>query len=176
MSACEATVARTVTGTGTGTVSVSRKSDAPAFRSDVMPKITKPAAAPTSSPTLTRAASTVEIENKCPEAEATAFSYQRAAKRAAPQKQHRLAEIAAQRPETPEAPAFETILGARSTNPCEDITRNLALRKARLKADFFGGPSTASSEKAKNQNKSKTKTKPKPIPGRERSHTSPSSS
>nr|XP_017109699.2 uncharacterized protein LOC108134052 [Drosophila bipectinata] len=136
MSACEATVARTVTGTGT----VSRMSDAPAFRFDVMPKITKPSAAPTPpstpTPTLTRAASTVEIENKWPAAEATAFSYQRAAKRAAPQKQHRQhaeAEIAEPSPHSP-IPVTST------TNPCEAITRNsLAQRKARLKADFFGG-------------------------------------
>ncbi|EDV38515.2 uncharacterized protein Dana_GF19400 [Drosophila ananassae] len=150
MSACEATVARTVTRTGT----VSRKSDAPAFRFDVMPKITKPAEAATSATAtatataLTRAASTIEIENKCPEAEATAFSYQRAAKRAAPQKQHCLAaEISG------EIAPIETLdLVARSNNPCEDISgSSLALRKARLKADFFGGPSTSLSQQQQQQ-------------------------
>ncbi|XP_016979949.1 uncharacterized protein LOC108045220 [Drosophila rhopaloa] len=130
MSACD----------GSGTVS--RTSDAPAFQFDVMPKITTPPSTVTPTPAATLAetskatTTTVKIENKWPAAEATAFSYQRTAE-----------QIGAKTKTPPTHKKSEqNITGINEIcgggNPCEELPNKLALRKAQLKAAFFGTGST----------------------------------
>ncbi|XP_065724040.2 uncharacterized protein IP3K2 isoform X4 [Drosophila suzukii] len=133
MSACD----------GSGTVS--RTSDAPAFQFDVMPKITTPPS--TVTPMLASAARAkttraVKIENKWPAAEATAFSYQRAAeqigaktKAIASATARAKATTPTQEPETKPRTGLNEIF---ASNPCEELSNKLALRKAQLKAAFFG--------------------------------------
>ncbi|XP_001978288.3 uncharacterized protein LOC6551139 isoform X3 [Drosophila erecta] len=142
MSACDG---------ATGTVS--RTSDAPAFQFDVMPKITmspsqltSPSPSPLSKASAARAKMTktkttattttrrtVKIENKWTAAEATAFSYQRTAE-----------QIGASVRAIARTKAAATASGRATQrsgggNPCEEASvSELALRKAQLKAQFFG--------------------------------------
>ncbi|XP_043949470.1 uncharacterized protein LOC108032391 isoform X4 [Drosophila biarmipes] len=129
MSACD----------GSGTVS--RTSDAPAFQFDVMPKITTPPS--TVTPMLASAARAktpraVKMENKWPAAEATAFSYQRAAEQigatATTTATVRATTPTQQAKTRPRTGINEICAG----NPCEELPNKLALRKAQLKAAFFG--------------------------------------
>ncbi|XP_041566801.1 uncharacterized protein LOC108136213 isoform X3 [Drosophila elegans] len=138
---------------GSGTVS--RTSDAPAFQFDVMPKITTPPStvAPTPAATLaetsktkttTTTATTVKIENKWPAAEATAFSYQRAAEQIGARKATQKI-----RNKTGINEICADVIGV---NPCEEdrqlplpLPTKLALRKAQLKAAFFGRTGSTSS-------------------------------
>ncbi|XP_017052142.1 endochitinase A isoform X3 [Drosophila ficusphila] len=154
MSACD----------GSGTVS--RTSDASAFQFDVMPKITTPPSTVTPTPTLTstptsmltsaaqatvtvtaktakttitKTTTTVKIENKWPAAEATAFSYQRAAE-----------QIGA-KTTPPTTVQRETGINEICTgNPCEELSSKLALRKAQLKANFFGERESTKESTARN--------------------------
>nr|XP_017015202.2 uncharacterized protein LOC108069582 [Drosophila takahashii] len=122
MSACD----------GSGTVS--RTSDAPAFQFDVMPKITTPPS--TVTPMLASAARAkttraVKIENKWPAAEATAFSYQRAAEQI-----RATAKATTPTITTRQRTGLNEICAG--NHPCEELSNKLALRKAQLKAAFFG--------------------------------------
>ncbi|XP_017065184.1 uncharacterized protein LOC108103937 [Drosophila eugracilis] len=141
MSACD----------GSGTVS--RTSDAPAFQFDVMPKITTPPSTVTPMPasaaraktskttatTTTTTTRTVKIENKWPAAEATAFSYQRATEQIGAEAKAIATARARETPTQKEKTGIINKIHHHCPNPCEELSINkLALRKAQLKAAFFG--------------------------------------
>ncbi|EDW49007.1 GM11617 [Drosophila sechellia] len=139
MSACDG---------GTGTVS--RTSDAPAFQFDVMPKITTSPSTSTTKASAARAKTkttattttrrTVKIENKWTAAEATAFSYQRTTEPIGASARARAttkAAATARARATPTAATSNQRSGV--GNPCEVASiSELAVRKAQLKAQFFG--------------------------------------
>ncbi|XP_044779731.1 uncharacterized protein LOC6725850 isoform X1 [Drosophila simulans] len=137
MSACDG---------GTGTVS--RTSDAPAFQFDVMPKITTSPSTSTTKASAARAKTkttaiattttrrTVKIENKWTAAEATAFSYQRTTEQIGASARARArtkAAATARARATPTAATSNQRSGVGNPSISE-----LALRKAQLKAQFFG--------------------------------------
>lgn len=146
MSACDG---------GTGTVS--RTSDAPAFQFDVMPKITtststsKASAARAKTKTTAKATTigkttttttrrTVKIENKWTTAEATAFSYQRTAEQIGASARARARTKVAATVRARANPIAATSNQRSDIGyPCEVASiSELALRKAQLKAQFFG--------------------------------------